>query len=164
MAEAVDNSLRFLQPADTAALITYLRTVPAREGKLPVTVDPQPAAALASSDYAPAGDARADAMGAKLFEGACASCHQWNGKGQQTSYASLLGTRAVNDVRGINLTQILLHGSSLRGEHASVFMPGFGDAYSNTEIAALSNYVIGHFGNKQGTVTPDDVAERRKQL
>jgi len=164
MAEAVENSLRFLQPGDTAALITYLRSVPAREGKQPVTVDPKPAATLASSDYAPAGDAHADAMGAKLFEGACASCHQWNGKGQQTPYASLLGTRGVNDVRGTNLTQILLHGSSLRGEHANVFMPGFGDAYSDTEIAALSNYVIGHFGNKQGTVTPDDVAERRKQL
>jgi mono/diheme cytochrome c family protein len=43
-------------------------------------------------------------------------------------------------------------------------MPGFGDAYSNDEIAALSNYVIAHFGNKQGTVTPADVAARRKQL
>lgn len=164
MAEAVENSLRFLQPADTSALIAYLRSVPARTGKDPIIVDPKPAAALASSDYAPAGDDHADAQGAKLFEGACASCHQWNGKGQQTPYASLLGTRGVNDVRGANVTQILLHGSSLRGENASIFMPGFGNAYSNTEIAALSNYVIGHFGNKQGTVTPDDVAERRKQM
>lgn len=164
MGEAVENSLRFLQPTDTAALITYLRTVPARAGKEPITIDSKPAAALGSSDFAPAGDAHADATGAKLFEGACASCHQWNGKGQQTPYASLLGSRGVNDVRGTNLTQILLHGSSLRGGHANVFMPGFGDAYSDTEIAALSNYVIGHFGNKQGTVTPDDVAGRRKQM
>lgn len=164
MAEAVDNSLRFLQPADTAALVAYLRSVPARTGTDPIAIDAKPAPALASSDYAPGGDAHADAQGLKLFEGACASCHQWNGKGQQTPYAALLGSRGVNDVRGTNVTQILLHGSSLRGEGASVFMPGFGDAYSNTEIAALSNYVIGHFGDKQGTVTPDDVAQRRKQL
>jgi len=162
MAEAVENSLRFLQPADTAALITYLRTVPARAGTDPITVDPRPAPALASSDFAPGGDAHVDAQGFKLFEGACASCHQWNGKGQQTPYASLLGTRGVNDVHGTNVTQILLHGSSLRGQDASIFMPGFGDAYSDTEIAALSNYVIGHFGNKQGAVTPDDVAARRR--
>lgn len=162
MAEAVENSLRFLQPADTAALIAYLRSVPARAGTDPITVDAKPAAALASSNVAPGGDAQVDTQGFKLFEGACASCHQWNGKGQQTSYASLLGTRGVNDVRGANVTQILLHGSSLRGQDASIFMPGFGDAYSDTEIAALSNYVIGHFGNKQGTVTPDDVAARRK--
>lgn len=164
MAEAVENSLRFLQPVDTNALIAYLRSIPARTGTDPIAIDPKPAPALASSDYAPGGDAHADMQGLKLFEGACASCHQWNGKGQQTPYASLLGSRGVNDMRGTNITQILLHGSSLRGEGANVFMPSFGDAYSNTEIAALSNYVIGHFGNKQGAVTPDDVAERRKQL
>jgi mono/diheme cytochrome c family protein len=164
MAEAVENSLRFLQPDDTKALVAYLRSVPARAGADPITIDAKPAPALASSDYAPGGDAHADAQGLKLFEGACASCHQWNGKGQQTPYASLLGTRGVNDARGTNVTQILLHGSSLRSEGESIFMPGFGDAYSNTEIAELSNYVIGHFGNKQGTVTPQDVAERRKQL
>ncbi|RUL71890.1 c-type cytochrome [Dyella choica] len=164
MAEAVENSLRFLQPVDTSALVAYLRSVPARAGLDPIAVDTKPAPALASSDYAPAGDAQANAQGLKLFEGACASCHQWNGKGQQTPYASLLGARGVNDVRGNNVTQILLHGSGQRSEGASVFMPDFGNAYSNTEIAALSNYVIGHFGNKQGMVTPDDVAERRKQL
>lgn len=162
MAEAVDNSLRYLQPADTSALIAYLRTVPARAGSDPISVDAKPAAAVASSDVAPGADAHVDAQGFQLFEGACASCHQWNGKGRQTPYASLLGTRGVNDVRGTNVTQILLHGSSLREQGASIFMPGFGDAYSNTEIAALSNYVIRHFGAKQGTVTPDDVAQRRK--
>jgi mono/diheme cytochrome c family protein len=164
MAEAVDNSLRFLQPADVGALVTYLRSVPARAGQEPIAIDAKPAPALASSDYAPGGDAQADAQGLQLFEGACASCHQWNGKGQQTPYAALLGARGVNDVRGYNVTQILLQGSRLHGGRASVFMPGFGDAYSNDEIAALSNYVIAHFGNKQGTVTPADVAARRKQL
>jgi mono/diheme cytochrome c family protein len=41
-------------------------------------------------------------------------------------------------------------------------MPAFGRAYSDTEVAALANYVIAHFGNKQGTVTPDAVAQSRK--
>jgi mono/diheme cytochrome c family protein len=165
MAEAVQNSLRFLQPADTAALVSYLRTVPAREGKDPITVDAKAAPALASNNAAPGGDsASADNPGLRLFEGACASCHQWNGQGQQTNYASLLGTRGVNDVKGANVTQILLHGSDMRFAGPNIFMPAFGDAYSNTEIAELSNYVIGHFGNKQGTVTPDDVDARRKQF
>jgi mono/diheme cytochrome c family protein len=165
MAEAVDNSLRYLNPADTAALVAYLRSVPAREGKNPISVDAQAAPAMASNNAAPGGDsASADNPGMKLFEGACASCHQWNGKGQQTPYASLLGTRGVNDVHGTNVTQILLQGSGVHAGGADVFMPKFGDAYSNTEIAALANYVIGHFGHKQGTVTPDDVAEHRKQF
>jgi mono/diheme cytochrome c family protein len=165
MAEAVENSLRYLNATDTASLVAYLRSVPAREGKDPITVDAQPAPVLASSNAAPGGDsANADNPGLKLFEGACASCHQWNGKGQQTPYASLLGTRGVNDVHGANITQIMLHGSNLRAEGPNIFMPPFGNAYSDTEIASLANYVIAHFGNKQGTVTPDDVAERRKQF
>jgi mono/diheme cytochrome c family protein len=162
MAEAVENSLRFLTPADTASLVAYLRGVPAREGKDPITVDPAPAPAMASHRDAP-GDANAGGNdpGQRLFEGACASCHQWNGLGQQTPYASLLGTRGVNDVRGVNVTQIILNGSSLRSIGPNIFMPAFGDAYSDTEIASLANYVIGHFGDKQGTVSPKDVGRRR---
>jgi mono/diheme cytochrome c family protein len=40
-------------------------------------------------------------------------------------------------------------------------MPSFREAYSDPEIAALANYVIGHFGGKNGAVTPEDVAKRR---
>jgi mono/diheme cytochrome c family protein len=97
----------------------------------------------------------------KLFEGACASCHQWNGKGQQTQYASLLGTRGVNDVDGTNVTQAILLGGKMRVGDSDVFMPAFGSAYSNTEVAALANYLIAHFGGKEGKVTPDQVAKRR---
>jgi mono/diheme cytochrome c family protein len=118
---------------------------------------------VASNNAAPGGDsAKADNPGLNLFEGASASCHQWNGKGQETPYASLVGTRGVNDIHGTNITQIMLHGSDLRAQGANIFMPSFGNAYSDTEVAALANYVIGHFGNKQGVVTPAVVAERRK--
>jgi mono/diheme cytochrome c family protein len=163
MGEAVENSLQFLAPEDTAALVTYLRSVPAREGSAPITVDAKAAPTLASSDTAPGGDhADANRAGLKLFESACASCHQWSGKGQQTPYASLLGTRGVNDITGANVTQVILHGSGMRLDGHDVSMPAFGRAYSDTEVAALANYVIAHFGNKQGTVTPDAVAQSRK--
>jgi mono/diheme cytochrome c family protein len=42
-----------------------------------------------------------------------------------------------------------------------VYMPAFGKAYTDTEVAALANYVIAQFGNKQGTVTPEFVAKQR---
>jgi mono/diheme cytochrome c family protein len=162
MGEAVSHSLQYLDAADVAALVVYLRSLPAREGKHPVDVNPQPAPAAASSDTAPGGaDVTAHAQGLKLFESACASCHQWNGKGQQTPYASLLGTRGVNDVEGANVTQAILVGGKMRIGDSEVFMPAFGGAYSNTEVAALANYVIAHFGGKEGRVTPDQVAKRR---
>ena len=41
-------------------------------------------------------------------------------------------------------------------------MPAFGEAYSDVEIAALSNYVIDHFSGQHGSVTPTDVAKARQ--
>jgi mono/diheme cytochrome c family protein len=162
MGEAVSHSLQYLDSVDVTALVAYLRSSPAHEGTHPVDVNREPAPALASSDTAPGGgDISAHAQGLKLFEGACASCHQWNGKGQQTQYASLLGTRGVNDVDGTNVTQAILLGGKMRVGDSDVFMPAFGGAYSNTEVAALANYVIGHFGGKDGRVTPEQVAKRR---
>ncbi|MGO9931157.1 MAG: c-type cytochrome [Steroidobacteraceae bacterium] len=162
MGEALAHSLQFLNDEDVASLMAYLRSVPARTGGQPIDVNSQPAPVLASTDAMPGGDsAAAQAQGLQLFEGACASCHQWNGKGQQTPYASLLGTRGVNDVNGSNVTQAILQGVNLHVAGNDVFMPSFGAAYSDTEISALANYVIAHFGGKQGKVTPDDVTKRR---
>jgi mono/diheme cytochrome c family protein len=162
MGEAVAHSLQFLKPEDVAALVTYLRSVPARAGTHRIEVDPAPAPALASTDTSPAGEeSPAHPQGLRLFEGACASCHQWNGKGLESQYAALLGTRGVNDVKGTNVTQAILQGVKMRIGDSDVFMPAFGSAYSNTEVAALANYVIAHFGGKQGEVTPDEVAKRR---
>jgi mono/diheme cytochrome c family protein len=40
-------------------------------------------------------------------------------------------------------------------------MPPFADACSDEEIAAVSNYVIGHFGGKRGNVTAAEVRASR---
>jgi mono/diheme cytochrome c family protein len=162
MGEAIEKSLQYLKPGDMAALVTYLRSVPARTGKDAITIDPRPAPTIASS--APGGDRTgSNAQGLALFEGACASCHQWNGAGQQVAHASLLGTRGVNDPEGVNVTQVILHGAQRRIAGVDIFMPDFEHAYSDTEVAAVANYVIAHFGNKKGEVTPGKVAELRKQ-
>jgi len=161
MGEAVEYSLQYLTPADTAALITYLRTVPAQRDAQPIEVDARPAPALASTGIAPRGDREAHAQGVELFTGACASCHLWNGTGLETHDASLLGTRGVNDVSGVNAVQAILNGVRLSIGGREVFMPAFGASYSDTEVAALTNYVIAHFGNKQSHVTPDEVARLR---
>jgi mono/diheme cytochrome c family protein len=163
MGEAVAHSLQFLKPEDTAALVAWLRSVPPRDGKDPIVVDPAPKAVLVSTAMAPGGDdEKADAEGLRLFEGACASCHQWNGVGQQTPHAGLAGTRGVNDPHGANVTQAILEGVKMRIGETDIYMPAFGHAYSDPEVAALANYVIRHFGGKQGEVTAADVAKRRE--
>jgi mono/diheme cytochrome c family protein len=42
-------------------------------------------------------------------------------------------------------------------------MPDFGDIYSDSEIAAVANYVTARFGAKGSQLTERDVAELRKQ-
>jgi mono/diheme cytochrome c family protein len=163
MGEAVSHSLQFLHPQDAAALVAYLRTIPAHEGKHPVEVDSKPPALVSSTPMLPGADElKAHTEGLQLFEGACAGCHQWNGQGRETPYASLLGTRGVNDATAANVTQVILQGGKYRVGDDEVFMPGFGGAYSDAEVAALANYVVAHFGGKQGSVTPEEVAKRRE--
>ncbi len=162
MGEAVEHSLQHLKPDDVAALVTYLRSVPARQGKSPIDIDTRAPWAVAASAAAPAANtAEGHEMGLKLFAAACASCHQWNGQGQQTPYAGLLGTRGVNDPDGSNVTQMILQGVNMHVGENHVYMPAFGKAYTDTEVAALANYVMAQFGNKAGRVTPEMVAAQR---
>lgn len=164
MAEAVTLSLSHLSPADLAAMATYLKSLPPKPGEREAAVNANPPALTASTPWAPGGDGDAGSLGRRLFEGACASCHGWNGNGLQSPYADLRGAQTANDPAATNLVQVILHGSAIttpeRG-HAS--MPSFGRAYTDAEIAALANYVLAHFGSKQGHVTPDGVARARTQ-
>jgi mono/diheme cytochrome c family protein len=168
MGEAVGNSLRYLTADDTHSLVLYLRRVEPQTGVPGTQVDPTPGSMTASSAWAPgATDAQAASSGGELgrrvFEGVCASCHEWNGGGRQTNYAALAGSQAVNDPEGVNLVRVLLSGGDLKTSHGTAYMPSFAGAYNDVELAAVSNYVIGHFGGKAGQVTPELVKERRVQ-
>jgi mono/diheme cytochrome c family protein len=67
----------------------------------------------------------------------------------------------VNDPEGINLVRVMLAGADLRTEKGRGYMPSFNTAYSDAELAAVANYVIGQFGGKSGQVTARSVRERR---
>jgi len=164
MGEAVDYSLRHLTPEDIKAIVAYVRTVPPQASSDQAIVEAEPATLTASTAYAPGPDAAAQGgLGLKLFQGACASCHGWNGEGLQTPYAALRGSRTVNDPDGTNLIQVILKGARMTTPTGTQAMPAFANAYSDVEIAALGNYVLGHFGGKQSAITPADVAKARTQ-
>jgi mono/diheme cytochrome c family protein len=161
MAEAVGNSLQYLTPSDIAALIGYLRVVAPQSGTPASEINIAVPAMAASTAWAPERPDMQNDLGARIFEGACAGCHQWNGQGQQTPYAALIGSQAANDSAGINLVQVLLSGSDLRSVARNAFMPGFGNAYTDQELAAVANYVIAHFGGRTGAVTPRQIDASR---
>ncbi len=158
MAEAVDLSLSHLTPSDIKALVAYVRSAPA------IASDDQPAPALQPAPASPKlGLADADhPKGKQIFEGACASCHGWSGQGSLNPWATLTGVRAVNDPTATNVAQIVISGANRRTATGNSFMPAFGHAYTDDEIAAVTNYVTARFGAKGSSVTPKQVAALRK--
>ena len=153
MAEVVNYSLRHLTPEDIQAMVTYLKSVPAR----PADVTRPPAQPLASGQPTDS----AHPLGQKLFAETCASCHQWDGSGRQSDYASLRGLRTLNDPQGLNLVQVILNGDALHGPNGHHLMPAFNRHFNDREVSALSNFMLSHFGSQRGELTPETIAERR---
>ena len=158
MGEAVDQSFSQMSPADMRALVDYLRSVPAvASSDLPRTIAPP--APPSPKD----GNATADVLGKRVFEGACVSCHSWTGVSAITPYATIAGTRAVNDPKATNVAQIVISGTMRHTPQGVLSMPAFGGSYSNAEIAAVANYVTARFGSEGSKITEKEVAELRDQ-
>jgi mono/diheme cytochrome c family protein len=160
MGEAIDLSLRHLSSEDIAALTRYLRTIPAQRSEFTAQIDHHPATLNRATAWSPGPD-RNESIGFQIFASACASCHGWDGAGQQTDHAEFLGSPAVNDPSGVNLVRAVLAGVKIGSPRGDNLMPSFAAAYSDAEIAAVSNYVIGHFGGRRGKVTAADVRASR---
>lgn len=158
MGEATDNSLTFLTPDDIHALVVYLRSIPSRQTDLPRTVDvPAPAS------YREGATAGLDPRGEIIFASACASCHDWTGVSPTSKYATLTGVRAVNDPSATNVAQTVINGVIRKTAEGTIFMPAFGDGYSDADIAAVSNFVTARFGAEGGHLTETDIVSLRKQ-
>ena len=156
MGEAVDHSFSQMDPADIQALVTYLRSIPAiasgEKGTLP---PPAPASPKA-------GGGAEDAPGRKVFAQACVSCHSWTGVSALSPIATISGSRAVSDPTATNVAQIVISGTR-RFAPDTMSMPAFGSTYTDSEIAAVANYVTGRFGDVASRLTAADVAALREQ-
>jgi mono/diheme cytochrome c family protein len=157
MGEAVDESFSHMAPSDIRALVVYLRSVPAiSEPDLPATIAP-------AAPPRPDEDRTAVALGEKVFQEACVSCHDWSGISAISPYATIAGARAVNDPKATNVAQIVISGTRRSTPNGIISMPAFGAAYSDIEIAAVANYVTARFGSEPSKVTEKTVADLRGQ-
>ena len=155
MAEAVEGGLSALTPSDLRAMVVYLRSVPARgSSQLPA---PRRDAA---SNLPKVMRARYDVRGRQIFEQACAGCHEWSGVSAVAPQATLTGVRAVNDASGANVAAIVIAGQPGSGP-GQLPMPAFGAAYSDSEVAAVANYVTARFGSAGSDLSAADVARLR---
>ena len=173
MGEAVEHSFSQLTPDDISAIATYIKTV----APLHDASDEQsrfaygkPVSQLASLRGANPirSDTDAQASGAELFYGNCASCHQASGQGSKdTYYPSLFHNSATGSANHSNLIATILNGVNRTTPKGQAFMPGFGgkandiNALNDVQVATLANYVIDNYGRSGTPVTPADVAEVR---
>jgi mono/diheme cytochrome c family protein len=156
MGEAVDQSFSAMTPNDIQALVAYVRSVPAVTSDLPATLAPP-------APVSPKEGATANAAGKKVFEQACVSCHSWTGVSALSPFATISGTRAVNDVSATNVAQVVLSGTVRHTPDGVVSMPAFGAGYSDADIAAVVNYVTARFGAAPSNLTDKDVAQLRSE-
>ena len=85
------------------------------------------------------------------------------GTGSYVPHTTLTGNRAVNDPTATNVALAVLHGASTLPESGQIaVMPAFAAAWSDEEIADVSNYVIARFGAKPSSITADDVRKLRE--
>jgi mono/diheme cytochrome c family protein len=159
MGEAVDESFSRMAPDDVRAVVTYLRSIPA------VASSDLPAARATPADSShKVGPVTVNSRGKEVFEEACASCHDWSGVSAIADFATLTGSRAVNDPSATNVAQIVISGTKRITPPNAVSMPAFGTTYSDAEIAAVANYVTARFGAKGSSIGEHEVANLRKQV
>ena len=160
MAEAVDHSLQYLEPADVKAIATYLKAVPAQH---------DPADTQAVDSWGAAFDGVADQRGtalpddaqqwsgAQLYDAHCASCHQARGEGSfDGGLPPLFHNTATGRANPDNLVLAILEGIRWTND-SGVHMPGFAHELSDRQVATLASYLTQHYGNPVATVSAEQV-------
>jgi mono/diheme cytochrome c family protein len=159
MGEAVDESISQLTGDDVAAMVTYLRTTPGVATADLHAIQDKPA-----SDHHGEGLAADVAReGKSVYEGSCMGCHEWSGVSPGMPFATLTGSRAVNDPTATNVAQVVIDGAIRRDGDGLASMPAFGNGYSNAEIASVANYVTARFGGTASHLEARDVEKLRQQ-
>jgi mono/diheme cytochrome c family protein len=158
MAQAVHLSFQKLTASDVSAIAEYVRSVP----PIPTPDLPAPRLKAASEDPAQGIAAGSNPRGEALFASMCAGCHTWTGTNPSVPHATLTGTRAVNDPTATNVALAVLRGASTLPPSGDIaIMPAFGQAWSDDDIAAVSNYVVARFGAQASAITGAEVQQLR---
>ena len=168
MGQFVKHATSHLDEEDLAAMVAYLRAIPAIDSgdqDMPL-LPPQAERDTPRHSYGQIRDemaqahARADlAEPERLYLDHCAACHGVSGQGQpQAYYPPLAQNAALRRQDAGNLLLVLANGVPAGKLYRAPAMPGFADELSNDQIAMLANYTRTTFGGRQDSnVTAADV-------
>ena len=176
MVDVVQHSTQYMSDADLLAIGSYLKSLPAGAGDLPMQVAQGPAPRIAIPARATAGaeaahyDVPADlytSRGGLGYLQFCADCHRSDGGGVKDVFPSLEGNRSLLSDNPSTLIHIMRTGwtTPVTQSHArALTMPAFAQL-GDQEIADILNFTRRSWGRKNAPeVKAVDVASQRKQL
>jgi mono/diheme cytochrome c family protein len=146
MNDVIINSLKNLKQADVRAMAVYLKSIPAR-GYSGAGVPPEQVAA-----------------GAAIYKERCEKCHSASGRGGMFSGPPLAGSAIAQAEDPASLINIIVYGP---GKPTGVTfgawesMPAYRSVLDDAQIAAVSNYIRGSWGNLAPAVSRHDVTQQR---
>jgi len=146
MNEVIVNSLKQLSPADAHAMAVYVKS-------------------LEGPDYA--GEVVPAALmtaGAAIYKERCEKCHGNSGRGGFFSGPPLAGSAVVQADGPASLINIILYGPTVpQGMKFGGWetMPSYADILNDEQVAAVSNFVRGSWGNRAAPVSADQASQQR---
>ncbi|PSV30596.1 MULTISPECIES: cytochrome-c oxidase, cbb3-type subunit III [unclassified Photobacterium] len=178
MAEVVQNSTRFLTEQDVAAIAEYLITgdkyneldssvpqlnPPGFGDLVPANVDIQTVELKPLSSNDPENEAKLYGV----YVQTCGACHGKDGKGRKGIAPTLLNNGIIMHSDPYDTIAVTIRGLSPNFmEQDSNFMPmsSFNSVLSDANLAKLISFVRDKLGDRTVPVTPQEVAEVRKDL
>jgi nicotinate dehydrogenase subunit B len=108
--------------------------------------------------------AAASSAGARIYQGACAVCHEVGGAPLFGSRPSLALNSNLHSAMPDNLIQVILHGISSPVSSDLGYMPGFKDSMTDDQIAGLVSYLRQQFAPGKPPWTAVETAVSRARL
>ena len=87
----------------------------------------------------------AASAGARIYQGACAVCHEVGGAPLFGSRPSLALNSNLHSTMPDNLIRIILHGIAAPAVNDLGYMPAFGDSMTDGQVAELVSYLRQQF-------------------
>jgi nicotinate dehydrogenase subunit B len=103
----------------------------------------------------------ASSPGARLYDGACAVCHEVGGAPLFGSRPSLALNSNLHSAAPDNLIQVILHGIAAPASSDLGYMPGFKDSFNDRQIAELVSWLRRQFAPDKPPWTGIDAAVGR---
>lgn len=161
----VVESLRELPEGDVRAIAHYVASLNPASPTQAGTQQAAAAQVAAVEARSAAAALRLSGTTDRLYQNACAVCHQGNaGVPQFGEKPSLALNTNLHSARPDNVIQVVLHGASAPPHAGIGYMPGFADSLDDAQVSALVHYLRERFAPDQPRWdgVEDTVARLRK--